>query len=85
MSNSERFLRRPDVEHRVGLRRTTIYRMISAGEFPRPVVVGGASVWPESEVTDWMARQVARRNAAQTPPRRGARRRAGLALFIDPA
>ena len=44
-------LRRPSVEARTGLARTTIYRRVKAGTFPRPVNLGGGIVgWPASEV-----------------------------------
>lgn len=32
-----RYIRRPDVEALIGLSRSTIYRMMDADEFPRPI------------------------------------------------
>ena len=44
-------LRRPSVERSTGLARTTIYRRIKEGIFPRPVDLGGGIVgWPAHEV-----------------------------------
>ena len=39
-----------------GLSRSTIYRMIGAGTFPRPVKISKARIaWRESEVLAWLA------------------------------
>jgi predicted DNA-binding transcriptional regulator AlpA len=38
-----RFLRLREVEARVGLRRSSLYRRIAAKEFPAPVLLGEAS------------------------------------------
>ncbi len=52
-------LRLPTVKQRTGLSRSTIYLRISHGEFPAPISLGGRSVgWVESEVDDWIARQI---------------------------
>jgi prophage regulatory protein len=51
----DRILRRPEVEARTGLSRSTIYEMIGRGEFPRPVKLGRRAVgWLESAVTRWL-------------------------------
>ncbi|WP_261388824.1 helix-turn-helix transcriptional regulator [Qipengyuania gaetbuli] len=51
-----RLIRLPEVQHRVGLGRSTIYRWISEGKFPKPVPLGGYSVaWAEDEVEAWIA------------------------------
>src|SRR3546814_17227601 len=45
--------------HRVGLGRSTIYRWMSEGKFPRPVQLGGYSVaWAESEIDGWVADRI---------------------------
>ncbi|WP_338245269.1 helix-turn-helix transcriptional regulator [Aurantiacibacter hainanensis] len=41
------------VEQQIHVKRTKIYRMIAAGEFPKPVKIGAASRWPQSEVQAW--------------------------------
>ena len=44
-------LRRPVVEQATGEKRSTIYRKIKLGLFPKPVQIGGARVaWPANEV-----------------------------------
>lgn len=49
-------LRRPAVEQITGLSRTTIYKLMSAGQFPRPVKITGKAVaWPESAIAEWLA------------------------------
>jgi predicted DNA-binding transcriptional regulator AlpA len=40
---------------RVGLSFTTIWKMMQQGRFPRARVIGGKSVWIESEVDDFLA------------------------------
>lgn len=52
----EKHYRRRDVEALTGLARSTIYDMMSRGEFPRPVKITGKAVaWPESAVAAWLA------------------------------
>jgi prophage regulatory protein len=47
-------LPRKTVEKLAGISRATIYRMIKAGKFPRPVSIGtGAVRWKQSDVTAW--------------------------------
>lgn len=54
------FLRRKEVEARTGLARSTIYKMVSAGEFPAPVRIFGAAVgWPSNEVDAITAARIA--------------------------
>lgn len=54
-----RLIRLPEVQHRVGLGRSTIYRWMAEGKFPKPVQLGGYSVaWPEDEVESWIARRL---------------------------
>lgn len=51
----EKLLRRPEVEARTGLSRSTIYDWMKRGEFPQPVKVGTRIVaWRESEITAWL-------------------------------
>ncbi|RQW80305.1 MAG: AlpA family transcriptional regulator [Methylococcus sp.] len=50
-----RVLRRPEVEQRVGLARSTIYHLISLGQFPTPIKLGAKSVgWIEGEIDGWL-------------------------------
>lgn len=50
-----RVLRRPEVEDRTTLGRSTIYKLISLGEFPAPIKLGSRSVgWVEGEIEEWL-------------------------------
>lgn len=52
---AEHILRRPEVESRTGLSRSTIYAWVQAGEFPRPVALGARLVgWRETDVQGWL-------------------------------
>ncbi len=53
-TRSLKLLRLPAVMDRVGLRRTSIYKLISAGTFPAPKKIGRASLWVEYEVDQWI-------------------------------
>lgn len=51
----ERHLRRTAVEEITGLKRSTLYRLMAEGQFPRPVRIAGRAVaWPESQITAWL-------------------------------
>ena len=51
----DRLLRRREVERITGMSRSSIYRLMQEGEFPRPVRVGPAAVrWKTSNITDWI-------------------------------
>lgn len=55
----DRHYRRTDVEVITGLSRSTIYLMMSRGEFPRPVKITGKAVaWPESVIRKWLAERI---------------------------
>lgn len=50
-----RLLRRPEVEARTGLSRSTLYSWMKDGRFPKPVRLGERIVaWRESDVTEWL-------------------------------
>ena len=56
---SESFLRLPDVMSRTGLRRSSIYAMMSQGQFPKSVKLGARCVaWTESDVSAWIQRRI---------------------------
>ena len=53
--HDDRLLRREEVEIRCGIARTTIYRLMRAGQFPEPVKVGPRAVrWSSSELEAWL-------------------------------
>lgn len=61
-----RVLRLNAVVLSTGLARSTIYKLVGIGEFPRPVPLTGRSVgWIESEVVNWIRSRIAERDAAQ--------------------
>ncbi|MEN8750980.1 AlpA family transcriptional regulator [Marivita sp.] len=52
---TQHHLRRPQVEEATGLSRSSIYAMMDAGDFPRPVRIGKRAVaWPQSAIEDWL-------------------------------
>jgi prophage regulatory protein len=55
----ERLIRIGEVKRLTGLSTATIYRKISAKEFPLPVKLGTvARAWPLSEVQNWIAGRI---------------------------
>lgn len=52
---ADRILRRPEVETRTGLSRSTLYAMMAEGTFPKPVRLGKRAVgWTESAIVRWV-------------------------------
>ncbi len=53
---AEKYLRRHAVEDLTGLSRSTIYHLMSLGQFPRQVKLTAKAVaWPASEILEWLA------------------------------
>lgn len=48
-----RMLRIDRVLELIPVSRVTLYRMIKAGQFPRPVKLGGSSAWSNQEIRKW--------------------------------
>jgi prophage regulatory protein len=80
--HKKRFIRLPEVLSRTGYGRTTIYRKMEDGSFPRSVKLGGppkdpnafdsrAIAWIEDEVEQWMESRIEERGlgSADVPPR----------------
>ncbi|MGO1068384.1 helix-turn-helix transcriptional regulator [Lysobacter sp. CA199] len=65
MPANERLLRRQEVEHRVGLKKSAIYQRIAKGAFPVPVPdEDGTNVrWLESEIRAYIAARKRARDA----------------------
>jgi prophage regulatory protein len=62
------YLRIPEVERLTGLSRSTIYLMMSKGEFPLPYSLGDRAVgWDAAEVGSWLASRVKTRQGASEP------------------
>ena len=58
-----RILRLPGVRARTGLSRSSIYLRISQGCFPKSISLGERAVgWVESEVNEWLNRQIGARS-----------------------
>lgn len=60
-----RVMRLKEVLDTTGLSRSTIYKYIADGDFPKPVTLGERCVgWVESEVYDWLLARIEERDAA---------------------
>ena len=81
-SQQKRFIRLPEVLSRTGYGRTTIYRKMEEGTFPRSVKLGGppidpnvfdtrAVAWIEDEVDQWIDSRIEDRDlgSSDVPPR----------------
>tara|TARA_B100000780_G_scaffold262269_1_gene215274 strand:+ start:1245 stop:1436 length:192 start_codon:yes stop_codon:yes gene_type:complete len=56
------FLKRPEIEYRTGLKRSTIYDKMKAGTFPKPVKLGARAVaWLEPEIDAWIKERISQR------------------------
>ena len=83
----KRFIRLPEVLSRTGYGRTSIYRKMEDGSFPRSVKLGGpledsntfdcrAVAWIEDEVKQWIESMIEERDLGSTdaPPRQNIER-----------
>jgi len=60
-----KIIRLKQVMETTGLARSTIYKYIAAGTFPKPVPLGGKSVgWVDEEVQAWVQARIEERDAA---------------------
>lgn len=58
-----RIIRLKEVIGSTGLARSTIYKFVSVGVFPKPISLGDRCVgWLESEVQDWILGKVKERD-----------------------
>ena len=63
----KRLIRIGEVKRLTGISTATLYRKISAKEFPPPVQLGvAARAWPLSEVQNWIAGRIELRGASMT-------------------
>lgn len=52
----EELLRIKKVSKITGVGRSTIYKWMDEGRFPRPLKIGGRAIaWRQSDLNDWMA------------------------------
>ena len=57
------FARLPTVMRTTGLGRSTIYRLVASGEFPRPVHLGPRAIaWRWSDLEQWGATRATNRH-----------------------
>lgn len=55
-----RLIRLREVLPRVGVGKSTLYRMIQEGTFPAPRKIGASvSVWSDAEVSEWVEKKLA--------------------------
>lgn len=60
-----RIIRLKEVIDSTGLARSTIYKYIGEGSFPKPVSLGGRCAgWVESEIHDWILARIEERDMA---------------------
>ncbi len=58
----KKILRMEILPDRVGLRRSSIYAKVAAGDFPKPIPLGSRAVgWLESEIEAWLDAQAGKR------------------------
>ena len=61
-----RIIRLKEVIDSTGLARSTIYKYVGEGSFPRPVSLGDRCVgWVDSEVHDWILARIEARDLAE--------------------
>jgi prophage regulatory protein len=58
-------LRRGEVERRIGLPTSSLYKLVADGVLPRPVkLTGGTVAWPEHEIEAFIRSRIAARDSA---------------------
>lgn len=63
-----KFLRLNEVQERVGLGRTSIYKLIGEGKFPKPVHILCRNVaWVDSEIDEWMMDRIDEKRGLSVP------------------
>lgn len=53
-----RLIRIKEVMHRTSLGRSTIYKFIKLGKFPKQVPIGGLAAWSEVEIDAWIYEKI---------------------------
>jgi prophage regulatory protein len=58
-----RLIRLKEVMHCSGLGRSTVYKYVAEGTFPKPVPLGGRAVaWIQTEVELWIEEKIEKRD-----------------------
>lgn len=61
-----RLMKLKEVMHTTGLARSTVYKYITDGNFPKPVSLGERNVaWLQSEIEDWILDKIEKRDALE--------------------
>ncbi len=61
-----RIIRLKEVIYSTGLARSTIYKYIGEGRFPKPVSLGDRCVgWVDAEVQEWILARIKERDVAE--------------------
>ena len=59
MLTHTQFLRLPQVKEMTCLSKSSIYRLMDAGDFPKQILLGARSVvWVRSQVEDWCSQKI---------------------------
>ncbi|MCH1926394.1 AlpA family phage regulatory protein [Shewanella sp. C32] len=54
---NSRLVRKPELEQLLGIKRTTLWRWIKSGKFPKPTLVqSGRSYWRFEDIHNWLAK-----------------------------
>ena len=62
-----RLMRLKEVIRNTGLGRSTVYKYISEGRFPKPVSLGDRAVgWVDGEVDDWIMARIELRDDGES-------------------
>jgi prophage regulatory protein len=65
----DRFLKWPELQHRVPFGRTRAHQLVQEGKFPAPYKLSTrSSAWLESEIYAWMAQCVAEGKKGKVAP-----------------
>ena len=78
------FLRCRDVEEMISLSRSTIYRLMKAGQVPQPIKIGSRAVrWRQSDIEAWMDSKTTVRSyiLSPTPVQFGDQVRSGIRVW----
>ncbi len=60
MPSYQDFLRLPQVKEMTCLSKSSIYRLMDSGDFPKQVALGARSVvWVRSHIEDWCSQKIA--------------------------
>lgn len=71
MNEASAFWRLRRVSEETSLSKSTIYRLVGVGAFPRPVKIGeAATAWIEHEVRQWMDERIQASRSQQPVDRR---------------